>query len=71
MAITLKAARMNKGYNQKKASKLIGISIDTLSNYEKGKTFPDVPIIKKIEEVYDVKYDDINFLSSNYDKTVK
>ncbi len=62
MAITLKAARMNKGYDRNKASKLIGISIDTLSNYERGKTFPDVPIIKKIEEVYEIKYDDINFL---------
>lgn len=71
MAITLKAARMNKGYDQDEAAKLIGISADTLSNYERGKTFPDVPILKKIEEVYEVKYDDIIFLLNNYDKTVK
>ena len=62
MPITLKAARMNKGYNQDDAAKLIGVSSDTLSNYERGKSFPDVPIIKKIEEVYGIKYDDINFL---------
>ena len=71
MPITLKAARMNKGYDQNKASQLIGISVDTLSNYERGKTFPDVPIIKRIEEVYEIKYDDINFLLDNYDKIVK
>ena len=62
MPITLKAARMNKGYNQDDAAKLIGVSSDTLSNYERGKSFPDVPIIKKMEEVYGIKYDDINFL---------
>lgn len=70
MGITLKAARMNKGYDQEKAAKLIGISPDTLSNYERGKTFPDVPIIKKIEEVYEIKYDDINFLPENYENIV-
>lgn len=71
MPITLKAARLNKRYDQNEAAKLIGISPDTLSNYERGKTFPDVPILKKIEEVYNVKYDDINFLLDNYENIVK
>lgn len=71
MPITLKAARMNKGYDQEEAARLIGISADTLSNYERGKTFPDVPILKRIEEVYEIKYDDINFLLENYEKIVK
>lgn len=71
MPITLKAARMNKGYDQEKAAKLIGISADTLSNYERGKTFPDVPILKRIEEVYGIKYDDINFLLKDYENIVK
>ena len=71
MPITLKAARMNKGYDQEKAAQLIGISSDTLSNYERGKTFPDIPILKKIEEVYEIKYDDINFLLENYENIVK
>ena len=62
MAITLKAARINKGYDQSQAAKLIGIGADTLSNYERGITYPDVPTLKKIEKVYDVKYDDIDFL---------
>ena len=62
MAMTLKAIRINKGLSQDEASKLIGIGSDTLSNYERGITFPDIPVLKKIEEVYEVKYDDINFL---------
>lgn len=62
MTITLKAARTNKGLSQEEAAKLIGISESTLINYEKGRRFPDVPIIKKIEDVYGVEYREINFL---------
>ena len=51
-----------RGYTQEEAARLIGISHDTLSNYERGKSFPDVPIIKKIEEVYKVSYNDLIFL---------
>ncbi|MBF1152518.1 MAG: helix-turn-helix transcriptional regulator [[Eubacterium] sulci] len=59
---TLKAIRVMRGYTQEEAAKLIGISTDTLSNYERGKSFPDVPIIIKIEEVYKVGYNDLIFL---------
>lgn len=64
MAITLKAARVNKNLTQKEAAKLIGVSTDTLINYEKGKSYPDVPILKNIESVYGVSYNDIIFLPS-------
>lgn len=70
MAITLKSARVNVNLTQAKAAKLIGITVDTLSNYERGKSYPDVPIIKKIEEVYGVSYSDLIFLPKDYDKTV-
>lgn len=65
MAITLKSARVNKGLTQVKAAKLIGITVDTLSNYERGKSFPDVPVIQKIEKVYEVSYSDLIFLPRN------
>lgn len=64
MELTLKALRINKGYSQEKASKLIGISVETLANYEKGITYPDVPILKKIEKVYDTNYNNINFFNN-------
>ena len=48
--MTLKAARINKGLTQQQAADAIGIRVDTLSNYERGKTYPDVVILKKIEE---------------------
>lgn len=60
--LTLKAARIIKGYTQKEAADLIGISIYTLSNYERGKSYPDVSTLKKIESAYDVSYNDLIFL---------
>lgn len=71
MQVTLEAARKNKNLNQKEAAKLIGISVDTLHNYENQKTFPDVPTIKRIEEVYGVRYADIIFLPDDYGLTVQ
>lgn len=62
VAITLKAARVNRGLSQVEAAKAIGISKDTLSNYERGISFPDVPIINAIEKVYGIKYDELIFL---------
>lgn len=65
MAITLKAARVNKNLTQREAAELLGISEKTLWNYEKGTSFPDIPVIKKIEELYGLSYDNINFLPEN------
>lgn len=70
VAMTLKQARELKGYNQEEAAKLIGISKDTLGNYERGKSYPDVPIIRRIEELYGVPYNRLIFLPLDYYKTV-
>ena len=69
MSITLKAARVNKDLTQVEAARMLGIAVDTLRQYEAGNTFPDVPMIRKIEDLYSVSYNDINFLSN--EKTVK
>lgn len=61
--LTLKAARVNKGYKQEEAAKLLGISVYTLINYELGRSFPDVPVIERIEKVYGIPYHLINFLT--------
>ena len=62
VGITLKAARVNKNIKQEDAAKLMGISLSALQNYEAGKTFPNVPVIKRIEKLYDVEYKDIIFI---------
>lgn len=68
MQITLKALRVNKGLTQEKTAKDLDVSVETWANYENGKTFPDVPMIKKIENYFNVKYENINF--SYLNKTV-
>lgn len=65
MKLTLKALRVNKSLTQEEAAKAIGVSKYTWSNYEQGKTFPDVPTIETIEKVFDVTYSDIIFLPNS------
>lgn len=64
MKMTLKAARINVGLTQKQAADLLNVSKDSVSNWERGKSFPDVPILKRIEKIYKIPYDDIIFLLS-------
>lgn len=60
--MTLKAARVNKGYTQEQAAELLNVSKDVVSNWERFITYPDVKDVRKIEQVYDVSYNDIIFL---------
>lgn len=69
--MTLKAIRVNNGWSQEKASKLYGVSVDTVKNYESYKTFPDVPIIENILKATKMKYDDIIFLPRKSAKNVQ
>lgn len=62
MAFTLRALRVNAGLDQKSAAAKLGITPETLGNWENGKSFPNVPQITKIETLYGVNYSDINFL---------
>ena len=63
--MTLKAARVNVGLNQKEAAAAIGVSNKTLGNWESGASFPNADKIKKICDLYMVSYDDIIFLANN------
>lgn len=66
MRMTLKTARELAGYTQVSAAKAIGVSADTLLNYEKGKSYPDIPVLRKIEEVYKVRYSQLIFLPMDF-----
>lgn len=67
---TLKTARERLKLTQDEAAKRIGVSPDTIGNYERGKSYPDIPVLRKIEEVYGVPYEQLIFLPLDYDKTV-
>lgn len=64
MKLTLKAARVNKGLTQKDAAKLMGVSRNIISNWERQISFPDVLQVKRIEEVYGLNFQEIIFLPS-------
>ena len=51
MQITLRAARMNASMTQKEAAQHLGVTVDTVALQ-----------IRRIEEAYRVKYDDLIFL---------
>lgn len=67
---TLRTARELNCLTQKEAAKIIGISPDTLSNYERGKSYPDIKILKKIEKTYGVPYSNLIFQPFEYGKTI-
>lgn len=66
MKISLKAARVNAGLTQKVVAQKLGVSKDTIRNWENCKTYPDAVQIKQLESIYKIPYDDIIFLPSNY-----
>lgn len=61
MKVTLKAARINAGLTQNEAALKLNVSKDSVSNWERGKTYPDIPVLKRIEKLYGVDYKDIIF----------
>ncbi len=63
--LTMKAARVNKNLSQKESAKIIGVSKDTIGNWERGKSFPSAKYIPKLEKAYGIKYDNIIFLNKN------
>ncbi len=67
---TLKTAREKSGITQNDAARLLEISVDTLRNYETGKTYPDALMIKKIEALYGIPFRQLIFLNCDYGKTV-
>lgn len=69
MRMTLKTARELTGLTQAEAAKTIGVSADTLGSYERGRSYPDIPTLRKIESIYGVGYDQLIFLPLDFGKT--
>lgn len=61
MKLTLKAARINAGYTQKNAAKILEISEDCLYNYEAGRSYPNALTIQNMLSLYKIDFDDIIF----------
>lgn len=61
MKITIKAARVNAGLSTSQAANALGITRQTLCNWENGNSFPPVKRIPELASLYGVTMDDINF----------
>ena len=61
MKITLAAARVNAGLYQREAAKRLGITPETLRNYERGKQVPTWTTVKEMEKIYGISADNILF----------
>lgn len=55
--ISLKAARVNAELEQEEASKKLGVTAKTLSNYERGITAIPGHVLKKAAKLYNVPED--------------
>ena len=67
MKLTLKACRVNVNASAAEMAKAVGVSEDTIYNWEKGKYVPTCKNVIKIIEFFESKnfpitIDDINFL---------
>ncbi|MCS4487229.1 helix-turn-helix transcriptional regulator [Staphylococcus americanisciuri] len=62
---TLRMLRAKYELTQAQAGAKVGVSADVWHNWEKAKTFPNVPQLQKIEKEFDVTYNDIIFLTNN------
>ena len=66
--LTLRACRIIANINAEEMADAVGIAVDTLYKWEKGKSFPNAPQTKKIinffaEKGYVVNLSDINFFA--------
>jgi len=55
--IGLRAIRKSKGFSQVKVSMDLNISREAISNYETGKRSPDVEMLVKFSDYYNVSID--------------
>lgn len=61
MRIKLKIARMEKKLSQTEFANKLGISIQSVSNYETGKANPSYETMKKISEILETSVDELFF----------
>ena len=55
--ITLAAARVNSGLNQSEFAREMGVSLATVTNWEKGRTEPDATQLRKISQLSGIPMD--------------
>lgn len=55
----LKNARLSKAYNQEDIADKLGVTRQTISNWENGKSLPDIISIIKLSDLYELSLDEM------------
>ena len=53
----IKEARLSANLSQESAAEALGVSRQTISNWETGKTYPDIVSIVKMSDLYSISLD--------------
>ncbi len=53
----IKNARINAGLTQEQVAEFLSVSRQTISNWENGKTYPDIVSVVKLSDLYDISLD--------------
>ena len=61
MAISLKDARKKMRLTQEQVAKELSITRLTVANWEDGRSYPDAIKLKKLLELYGVKFENVDF----------
>ena len=71
-SLTLKACRIIVDVPAEELADFVGVKVDTLYKWEKGRSYPNAPQMAKIIQCfankgYSVEIGEINFLAQKYD----
>ena len=53
----LKEARLQSGLTQEKAAEKIGVSRQTISNWENEKSYPDIVSVIRLSDIYSITFE--------------
>ena len=71
IGIKLKNARTEKGLTQEHAAELLGVSRQTVSNWENNKSYPDIISVIKMSDIYSVSLDHLLKEEVSVDKSYR
>ena len=56
---TIFRLRKEKGMHQKQLGEMLGYSQNTISDWESGRTEPNIDVVIKLVKVFDVSYEEL------------
>ena len=64
----IKKLRLENGYTQSELAEKLNVTHQTISSYETGRTLPDINILSKLAEIYNVNIEELLYSSESEQK---